>query len=129
MGARFGFGGSIRRRVRRRGAAYLCPAHCVRRQLVFEKAQRKVEEAKFFVRHLKGEQSPDAVEFYFNALLNAGKNVVNALHAHIHFQEGQKQKPPTTYQLHSQLLRFLNPALASLTSQWERRATVQVKKR
>jgi len=75
----------------------------VRRQLVFEKAQRKVEEAAFFVRHLRGEQGPDAVEFYFNALLNAGKNVVNALHAHIHFQEG-------------------------LIAQRERRATVQVKK-
>ena len=96
---------------------------------MFEKAQRKVEEAAFFVRHLRGEQGPDAVEFYFNALINAGKNVVNALHAHIRFQEGQKQKPPTTYELQSQALRFSNPALASLTAQRERRATVQVKKR
>jgi hypothetical protein len=96
---------------------------------VFEKAQRKVEEAAFFVRHVKGNQDSDAVEFHFNALLNAGKNVVNALHAHIHFQEGRKQKPPTTCQLHAPILRFLNPALASLSAQRARRGTVQVKKR
>jgi hypothetical protein len=50
---------------------------------VFEKAQRKVQECTFFVSQLRGTQDPDATEFFFNALLNAGKNVVYALHAQV----------------------------------------------
>ena len=96
---------------------------------MFEKAQRKLDETTFFVRQLKGEQGPDAVEYLFNALLNAGKNVVNAIHAHIQFQERQKLKAPNTYRLPTQLLRLLGPALASLTARRARRATSQAKKR
>jgi hypothetical protein len=51
---------------------------------VFEKAQRKVAECTFFLRQLRETQDSDATEFFFNALLNAGKNVVNALHAQLH---------------------------------------------
>jgi hypothetical protein len=50
---------------------------------VFEKAQRKVAECTFFLRQLRETQDPDATEFFFNALLNAGKNVVNALRAQV----------------------------------------------
>lgn len=50
---------------------------------MFEKAQRKVEECAFFLSQLHETQNPDATEFYFNALLNAGKNVVNALRAQV----------------------------------------------
>lgn len=51
---------------------------------MFEKAQRKVAECTFFLRQLRETQDPDATEFFFNALLNAGKNVVNALRAQVH---------------------------------------------
>lgn len=50
---------------------------------MFEKAQRKVAECAFFLRQLRETQDPDATEFFFNALLNAGKNVVNALHSQV----------------------------------------------
>jgi hypothetical protein len=50
---------------------------------VFEKAQRKVAECAFSLRQLRETQNPDATEFYFNAFLNAGKNVVNALRAQV----------------------------------------------
>jgi hypothetical protein len=50
---------------------------------MFEKAQRKVTECTFFLHQLCGTQDPDATEFFFNALLNAGKNVVYALHAQV----------------------------------------------
>jgi hypothetical protein len=50
---------------------------------VFEKAQRKVAECTFFLHQLCETQDPDTTEFFFNALLNAGKNVVNALYAQI----------------------------------------------
>lgn len=50
---------------------------------MFEKAQRKVAESTFFLRQLRETQDPDATEFFFNALLNAGKNVVNVLRAQV----------------------------------------------
>jgi hypothetical protein len=50
---------------------------------VFEKAQRKVAECTFFLYQLRETQDSDATEFFFNALLNAGKNVVNALQAQV----------------------------------------------
>ena len=50
---------------------------------MFEKAQRKVAECTFFLRQLRETQDPDDTEFFFNALLNAGKNVVNALRAQV----------------------------------------------
>jgi hypothetical protein len=50
---------------------------------VFEKAQRKVMECTFFLRQLCETQDPDATGFFFNALLNAGKNVVYALYAQV----------------------------------------------
>jgi len=50
---------------------------------VFEKAQRKVAECTFFLHQLRETQDPDATEFFFNALLNAGKNIVYALHAQV----------------------------------------------
>jgi len=51
---------------------------------VFEKAHRKVAECAFFLRQLCETQDPDATEFFFNALLNAGKNVVYALRAQVY---------------------------------------------
>jgi hypothetical protein len=57
---------------------------------VFEKAQRKVAECTFFLRQLRETQDPDATEFFFNALLNAGKNVVNALHAQVYSCESTR---------------------------------------
>ena len=51
---------------------------------MFEKAQRKVAECAFFLSQLREPQDPDATEFFFNALLNAGKNVVYALQAQIY---------------------------------------------
>jgi hypothetical protein len=48
---------------------------------MFVKAKRKVAESRFFLRALQAPHEPDAAEFSFNALLNAGKNVVNAVHA------------------------------------------------
>ncbi len=51
---------------------------------MFEKAQRKVAECAFFLCQLRETQDPDATEFFFNALLNAGKNVVNALRAQVY---------------------------------------------
>ena len=54
---------------------------------MFEKAQRKAVECAFFLRQLRETQDPDATEFFFNALLNAGKNVVNALRAQVHSHE------------------------------------------
>jgi hypothetical protein len=58
----------------------------VRREVVFEKAERKVEEYTFFFHQLKlcETQDPNATEFFFNALLNAGKNVVYALCAQVY---------------------------------------------
>ena len=50
---------------------------------MFEKAQRKVAECTFFLHQLRETQDPDATEFFFNAFLNAGKNVVYALHAQV----------------------------------------------
>ncbi len=50
---------------------------------MFEKAQRKVAECTFFLGQVRVTQDLDAIEFIFNALLNAGKNVVNALSAQI----------------------------------------------
>ena len=50
---------------------------------MFEKAQRKVAECTFFLHQLRETQDPDATEFFFNALLNAGKNVVYALRAQV----------------------------------------------
>jgi hypothetical protein len=61
---------------------------------VFEKAQRKVAECTFFLRQLCETQDPDATEFCFNALLNAGTNVVNALHAHLRFYESARMGLP-----------------------------------
>lgn len=54
---------------------------------MFEKAQRKVAECTFFLRQLRETQDSDATEFFFNALLNAGKNVVYALHAQVYSYE------------------------------------------
>ena len=53
---------------------------------MFEKAERKVEEYTFFFHQLKlcETQDPNATEFFFNALLNAGKNVVYALCAQVY---------------------------------------------
>ena len=51
---------------------------------MFEKAQRKVAECTFFLNQLREPQDPDATEYFFNALLNAGKNVVYALHAQVY---------------------------------------------
>ena len=54
---------------------------------MFEKAQRKVAECTFFLRQLRETQDSDATEFFFNARLNAGKNVVYALHAQVYSYE------------------------------------------
>lgn len=60
---------------------------------MFEKASRKLEETAFFVRELGDQQDLDAVEFRFNALLSAGKSVVNSLKAQIQYREAQILQP------------------------------------
>ena len=54
---------------------------------MFEKANRKVAESRFFLLQLRQASELDATEFSFNALLNAGKNVVNAIHAQLRASE------------------------------------------
>src|SRR5215813_9910572 len=50
---------------------------------MFEKAQRKVAEYAFFLHYLDVRKDPDATEYFFNALLNAGRNVEFVLRAHV----------------------------------------------
>ena len=47
------------------------------------KAHRKVTESRFHISALSKAQDVDAAEFTFNALLNSGKSVVNAIHAQV----------------------------------------------
>jgi len=96
---------------------------------VFEKAQRKVDETAFVVSRLRDEQRPDPVEFLFNATLNAGKNVVNALHAQILFREGEREKAQKAYHLHLKALRFLNPILDFVNAQRARLEFARVRKK
>jgi hypothetical protein len=97
--------------------------------LVFEKAQRKHEEADFFVQQLRKEQGTDAVEFLFNALLNAGKNVVNSLRAQILYREAQAATLLVTAALPRQTSRVLGAILALLVRYRAQHAAKQTKKR
>jgi hypothetical protein len=47
------------------------------------KARRKTAESRFFMYALSQVRDADAAEFIFNALLNSGKSVVNAVHAQV----------------------------------------------
>jgi len=60
---------------------------------VFEKAQRKVQEVEFFVRHLHSDRlAPEHVEFYWSAMLNAAKTVVYALRVEIDSKRQQTNR-------------------------------------
>ena len=96
---------------------------------MFEKARRKYEETDFFVQQLRREQGIDAVEFLFNALLNAGKNVVNSLRAQILDCEARAATPLVTAAPHWQTSRVLGAILALLVRYRTRRAAKQTKKR
>ena len=47
------------------------------------KARRKAAEARFFASAVRRASDADAAEYNFNALLSAGKNVLNAVHAQV----------------------------------------------
>jgi hypothetical protein len=98
---------------------------------LFEKARRKVEETKFFLHELRGDQHlQDAMEFRFNALLNAGKNVVNAIHAQIFFCEEQILKPSAPGPCEpTQAPKVLRPLCLRLSAWRERRHKKRVIRR
>ena len=47
------------------------------------KARRKADEARFFARAVRDAKTADAAEYNFNAVLGAGKSVLNAFHAQV----------------------------------------------
>ena len=51
--------------------------------MVLSKARRKAAEARYFANAVHQSRDVDAVEYSFNALLSAGKNVLNAVHAQV----------------------------------------------
>ena len=53
------------------------------RGAILVKAKRKAAESRFFMCALSQARDADAAEFIFNALLNSGKSVVNAVHAQL----------------------------------------------
>jgi hypothetical protein len=62
---------------------------------LFEKAQRKAQESRFFLRRLRTTQELHETEFYFNALLNSGRNVLYAIRARLLASE-RTRSPATT---------------------------------
>ena len=76
------------------------------------KARRKAAEARFFASAVRGARDADSAEFNFNALLSAGKNVLNAVHA-------QALSIELTRSAESVAREKSKPLVESLLKQWK----------
>ena len=89
---------------------------------MFEKAQRKVEESRFFLECLRTTSGHRETEFFFNAILNAGKNVVNGIRAQLTVTETSRSRgrqarpnPKKSYDRHYKAWkRSIEPTQATL---------------